>query len=448
MVRETEYLTLGGESVVVARPNWTGVGAVACLAGAYYGYRKLSSRTVKEEEKKEEKYEVTQDPLKCAPESRVPGSELFEASQERLPKCQVRMAIKKGDNEFMVIGGGIRIAEYLVAPAHNFHPINDIWIIGAKGVKVKITGDIHDIAPDVSAVKVAEWSQLGIAVARLNPIARPTTATVMSSCDFRYSTGTVAPLESMIGRLRYGATTAPGFSGAAYMSGPLCYGMHVHGGAYNGGYESLYLYCRLKHIINITSETTDMVPERRSDRTAGGGVPDEGSDTISEDEQIFEYEEVGFSAQGNRMGVARASNGRYIYAQADALERVRQLRQRVRENPEQWPSGSAWADAVELDEFEPEALVGPQGARYAGEGQPPAARGGPGQAQLNAPQASRSSNAGPQQPLTKRERLIFRCAAVSQKQLSLFLRLQESGMRLNPDMCQPIPAPRQNGNPL
>nr|UYL94358.1 MAG: hypothetical protein [Joensuu sobemovirus]UYL94361.1 MAG: hypothetical protein [Joensuu sobemovirus] len=447
MVREAEYLTLGGDGVVVHRPNWQGLGAIATLAGGYYAYRKLAEFQPPAKEGEKEEYEITQDPLKCNPESLVPGSTMFTGSLERLPKCQARIAVKRGA-EYMVIGGGIRIDDYLVAPAHNFHPYGDLWVFGKNGVKAQITGEIHDIAPDVSAVRLTDWSLLGISQAKLGPLARASTASVMSSVDYRFSTGSAVPMDNLMGRMRYGATTAPGFSGSAYMSGPMCIGMHVHGGSYNGGYQSLYLYCRLKHII-ATEELEVMVPERRE-------LPNEGSDALAEEEELYEFEEVGTSRQGNRMAVARGRNGRFVYARADAVERIQDLRRRQRENPDNWPTGHSWADeleemdiqdAIRRGELRPEALVGPNGMRHPGEDQPPAAQGGPGPAPSNAPQASSSQTGGQQPPSIKRQRLMDKLHNISSVQLALFLRLQERGQRLRSGMLQPTPAPRLSGNP-
>lgn len=46
----------------------------------------------------------------------------------------------------------------------------------------------------------------------------------------------------------------PGFSGSAYMNGTVALAMHCHGGCRGGGYELLYLWARLKMVL-------DQVPE-------------------------------------------------------------------------------------------------------------------------------------------------------------------------------------------
>nr|QHA33875.1 hypothetical protein [Atrato Sobemo-like virus 4] len=451
-VCETEYFTQAGESVVIRRPNWrrlsTVVGAVGVACSAYRLYKNATGNQVP-------RFNLVMDPLKCSPESSIPGSTLFDSSPERLPSCQVRLAIKRGENEFVVIGGGVRIDNYLVTPAHNLHPLGDLYIITTAGKQVKLEGKIWDIAPDVSAVELANWSDLGVAKARLTPLARTSTATVMSSCDCKFSTGTVKPMPEIMGRMKYEATTAPGFSGSAYMSGNLCLGMHVHGGAFNGGYQILYLYCRLKHIIHSQTEVrlldVGLVPERRRfEKKPSDGVPSEGSDAMAEDEDILEYELVGTSQSGKAMAVARAGAGRFIYAKVETFERLKELRQR------QEASGlQNWADIVEEDDLRrnveedlyAECLVGPQGARFPGEGQPPAARDGPGKVTSQSRQVSDSSKGAQQQQLTKRDKLMKGLAQVSTAQLDLFLKSHASGKRLKQVTASPTQVQEPNGSP-
>nr|UYL94355.1 MAG: hypothetical protein [Ilomantsi sobemovirus] len=281
----------------------------------------------------------------------------------------------------------------------------------------------------------------------------------MSSCDFKYSTGMVVPLTDLMGRLKYQATTAPGFSGSPYMSGNMCVGMHVHGGAFNGGYSVVYLHARLKHVIKTQTDyvlASDLNPEKKRYSTQQqDGKSDEGSDSMAEDEEIFEFEEVGHSRTGHRMAVARAGHGRYIYARAETFERLKDAQRRAQ--PYRNIGGvpfydwNAAVDAEELEDnirdnlYEAECLVGPNGARFSGEGQPPAGRDAPGLETSKSRPASQSLKDAKQQLSTKRARSIQQLGSVSTEQLSRFLAWHGSGNRLKPVTAQPTPAPRQSG---
>lgn len=364
---------------------------------------------------------------KTIPESKIPGSELMPANRTQLPSSQVRMAIKTPDGKaYEVVGGGVRIDEFLVAPKHNFFsPTSELYVLDRDDKPHLITGNVYDLAADMSAVLIKDWSLLKVAKTSLTPNTAVSTVSAMSSVDFRYSVGGLKTRE-LIGRVEYTGSTAPGFSGSPYMNGHRCAGIHVHGGSINGGYDAMYIWCRLKHHI-FTLDEDDMGIVKEAVKSSYR-LNDEGSDAQAEKEEILIYEEVGMSKSGEAMAVGRAKGGKYIYAKAKTFERLKELQQN-RAFDYKTVKEDNWADDADDDEeyrelqdnirtsrYEPECLVGPQGARFQGESQRQAVRGAPCQDQSKSQQDSASSNGEAPQRVAKPVRVIQRFAALSYAQ--------------------------------
>lgn len=375
------------------------------------------------------------------PESLIPGSPLMDGLESGLPKCQVRVAIRREDKTFVVVGCGIRIRDHLVLPSHVLYISSDLWVINGRGEWKIETSKAEQLCADVSAVEMTRWSDMGVATAKLGPLMQRSTVQVMSSCDFKFSIG-VLSVGTTFGRTNYEASTRPGFSGAAYMNGNVCVGIHCHGGVAAGaGYESLYLYTRLKCLLKTVDEA------------APSGL-DAGSSYMPDKGEKYEYEEVGEMMVGSkkeRQAIVRDSTGHFHITKAELLEK---LNKAVRDE-ERAASGS-WGDVgdstdeirakLRNHQYDPEVLVGPNGAHYSGEGQPPAARGAPGKRQSQPQPASKSSISEQQQQPTKRDLLMKRLSSVSSRVLEDFLHSQARSPQSTPTY-QPTHQQSQNGSP-
>lgn len=231
--------------------DWRAVAAVGGVGltayAAYRIWRRLSRRA-----------KVFPDPLGHKSESIIPGSKLLEGG--RPPACQPRVGMGV-DGGVMIVGSGLRIMNYLVTPTHNaqvgksihaLHPTDDSLM-----VEVNANSEII-VAPDVSAFLLSEsqWATLKIPQAKLAPLASKATATVVGGLDQRYSMGELR-VGSTFGRVSYNASTLPGFSGSAYANGTAILGMHCHGGTQGGGYEILYLFTRLRVLLDQPAEGGD-----------------------------------------------------------------------------------------------------------------------------------------------------------------------------------------------
>nr|QVG74734.1 hypothetical protein 1 [Virus sp.] len=285
---------------------------------------------------------------KMIPESIIAGSHLMENGRE--PACQFQIAVKK-DDALCVIGGAIRMENYLVTPTHNLQQGETMYAMkNGLSAEFDMEGELL-LAADVSAIPIlpSTWSKLKISSAKLGPLGGTATVTTTSSCDKKYSVGSLKPSRQMMGRTVYDASTVGGFSGSAYMNGNVCVGMHCHGGMRGGGYEGLYLWSRLKLASNAPPESSEdfLLATTKS--------------------QAWQMEELHDAA------VVRMDSGQYHTVTSEELvERLRNLK-----------SSADWADQMEYEEvereldrrYEPECLPADT---FQGEGRRPVARATPG----------------------------------------------------------------------
>lgn len=313
------------------------IGATVLISALLYWYR-TRSRLVRKV-----------DGLATSPEGIIPGSPLM--SDGPVPSCQVAVAIKK-DGALIVVGGGLRVDDYLLTPTHNTTHGMELWIIkGDKERKVDTSTEIL-LAADLSAFKVpvVDWVTLGVKLAKLRPLRGPTSVTVTSSCDNKFSVSTLT-YAGIMGRAIYKGSTQPGFSGSAYADGESVVGIHCHGGLNGGGYEILYAYRRLQLAINMPPEDSDEFFMREA-------------------RYGFDYEELGDHAV-----IVRTNGGCYHRTSDQMLERMQHL--------SRLPNLD-WADETELEQLQaeidrklhPESRLGnlPEPrlqAGFSGEGQRP-----------------------------------------------------------------------------
>lgn len=304
------------------------------LASAYVAYRLV--RWMKTFKRFRKSQRVV-DGLAVCSEGVNPNSPLLELG--KIPKGQVAVALKK-DGNLHIVGGGIRVEDYLITPTHNTYHGYECWILhDSKEAKVD-TETAIDLAADVTAFSVAEstWTRLGVAKVRLAPLRDSATVSVTSSCDRKYSVATLTAASPM-GRVVYEGSTQPGFSGSVYMNGTAAVGMHNHGGVRGGGYELLYLYQRLRAAIDQPCEdsTEFMLKEAR---------------------RGYLYEEL-----GNDAVVVRFADGNYHRTKREILERMTKL------------DTKKWADEVEREELQEQLRNAPEGKileiGFSGEGQRP-----------------------------------------------------------------------------
>lgn len=198
-------------------------------------------------------------------ESLVTGSQELV---QREPDCQVSVAYINPQGNLDVVGAGIRmkVGEHslLLTASHNLAYSTDLWLIkGSNQVRVGQV-EVIPLAADASIVEVPErvFSTLGVKIAQLGPLPGKSTMVSISGVSGK---GTVGQLHEVVndyagmGHVEYRGTTMGGYSGAPYASGRTVYGMHVHGGARNGGYEILYLYAAAKVELEVYDEDTEDV---------------------------------------------------------------------------------------------------------------------------------------------------------------------------------------------
>lgn len=297
------------EIVRSVNPYYASVGVAAATVAAVSGYY-MWPRGLRMEV----------DPMRISPEGLIPGKPVLEGG--RVPSCQVKLAYKREDGTFVILGAGVRVLDHLITPAHNAIHGRPLFAM-AKDCQVEILGDGLNLAADVVAFPLSEqqWSRMGITRAKLAPLGAPRTVSVISSCDLKYSVGRLTAITPM-GRVKYDSSTMPGFSGSVYADGNTALGMHCHGGAYAGGYEMLYLYKRLQHALEKIDESSEDFLRN-----------------LTKSKRRLLIEEL-----DNDYAIVRDETGQYHLTD-------RQLRERIRE----LEASENWADETELHQLRREA---------------------------------------------------------------------------------------------
>ncbi|APG75746.1 hypothetical protein 1 [Shuangao sobemo-like virus 2] len=196
-------------------------------------------------------------------ESLVAGSAEMPALE---PACQVAIAFESPDGTLVKVGSGVRglvgCNHVLFTAAHNLSFEQPLWLI--KGSKQVRLGDYSPIplAADAALLLVPEktFGLLGVKVANFSPLPGKSVAVSVTGLAGKGTTGILSPVVNPhhgIGHVTYAATTAGGYSGAPYVSGSQVYGIHIHGGMRNGGFEILYLYALAKIALEYTEEDTE-----------------------------------------------------------------------------------------------------------------------------------------------------------------------------------------------
>lgn len=274
--------------------------AVAAVAGVYLLRRDRNTDLT-----------ITVDPIMTSPEGAVHGSPILEGG--RLPAGQVKLAIKRG-NELMIVGSGLRMEDHLITPTHNVIAGHELYMVTERErIRVDTAQELF-LAADVSAFPMPEasWALAGVSRIKMAPLASEKTVTITSGCDQTYSIGRLRSTHPL-GRVHYVASTKPGYSGSAYMDGQSCVGMHNHGGAMSGGYEILYLWCRLKHVLQQIPESSEDFMRRLSKK------------------KRLQFEDL-----DQDYSVVRQQSGHYHLTTKQVSERLKQQAEENRRNPGNW----------------------------------------------------------------------------------------------------------------
>lgn len=168
------------------------------------------------------------------------------------PKFQAKIGVFR-DGRFVVIGCAVRLKHnVLVSPDHVIaEEPEEKFVMGHLPDKyVSLKGkELHVIATDLVALVMTEneLSLLGLKEAKIGYVSRKTYCQIVGPIG----KGTQGDLEldEVFGRVVYSATTVPGYSGAAYVSGSALMGIHQSGGKVNGGYAASYIWCLVREQI-------------------------------------------------------------------------------------------------------------------------------------------------------------------------------------------------------
>lgn len=197
-------------------------------------------------------------------ESAMPGSEEVILTPAA---CSAAVGYEQ-DNRFYVVGCATRIDQWLVIPDHVraaalakqlvLRRIGDNKTVGyALDVATLETFQMIDTDLQAAPMSEAEFSRIGLKKMTVTPSLDEVHGAFVQICG-PYGKGTTGNLShhNVFGKTQYTGSTFEGYSGAPYMAGRLIAGVHLHGGAFNGGYSASYVLCMLKYHFKITDEDT------------------------------------------------------------------------------------------------------------------------------------------------------------------------------------------------
>lgn len=175
-------------------------------------------------------------------------------------KTQALVGLREG-SDFTYMGSAHRIHDVLLMPEHVAASAADkkgvLWVKGVQGFGEINISDLVVIASDVVMyVGNAAWfSKVGLSNAPME--SRIDQRRGLNVTIGAMSTGTMGKLTHNIdsfGMVIYDGSTTSGFSGAGYYSGDKLAGVHLHGGAVNGGYAISYLAICIKTALKTKNE--------------------------------------------------------------------------------------------------------------------------------------------------------------------------------------------------
>lgn len=192
-------------------------------------------------------------------ERMMPGSELQPVKERN--RYQADVYIKDGDMKPIYVGQCFRYDDLLLTAGHVLSE-NATFIVSTKSGEIELNPKkIHEFgfeADDLAYYQMdaAETALLGLRSVRLVSDSSMRMNVEVSSRDSK-TIGLVESMENVFGQVSYDGSTVPGFSGAPYMVGSKCFGLHVGSAAINIGYDSGYLKALLQDRHN--EDTADFL---------------------------------------------------------------------------------------------------------------------------------------------------------------------------------------------
>lgn len=160
-------------------------------------------------------------------ESMQPGSPIRKT--EKLPSVQVPL-YKPTMFGARFVGYAIRVLDYLVLPGHVYKAAEGQLAVSVQNSDEKLLIQADPLysrsISDLMYFKLTQsvWSRIGARAVTSMPKLFEAMVTVTGPSGS--SQGMLTRLQQ-IGCVTYAGSTQPGFSGAAYMSGNRCFGMHI-----------------------------------------------------------------------------------------------------------------------------------------------------------------------------------------------------------------------------
>lgn len=175
------------------------------------------------------------------------------------PKCQVLIG-EMISGEFHAFGNGVRIKNWLVAPAHVLFQVKSPVVKGRQSWLEITTEEYEDLDTDLVAIRMSDrqWSTIGASICSIAHVTYTAGHYVsVVGVTGKGTCGVLRDDSTVFGRMVYDGTTLAGYSGAGYMAGPQLVGVHTNGGAVNGGYSASYIMVILNLLDREKPEDSD-----------------------------------------------------------------------------------------------------------------------------------------------------------------------------------------------
>lgn len=150
----------------------------------------------------------------------------------------------------VLLGGGVRIGDYLVAPTHVIYKDNLVLMVGNEILYDSVDKSLWiELAPDMSGLLLSPQARAKIPAATVAPFSGTPYVRVQATCQSQNTSYGMLKAAETFGQAIYTGSTRAGFSGAAYVDVDRVYAIHQGGGAINYAMSAAFIKMRLQRLV-------------------------------------------------------------------------------------------------------------------------------------------------------------------------------------------------------
>lgn len=195
--------------------------------------------------------------FKLVRERMMPGSDMMPIKIRN--RYQADVYLREGNGVTTYVGQCFRYGDYLLTAGHVLAE-DAVYVVRSEAGEIELLPsrmkefgyDTDDLA--LYVLDANELTSLSLKSVNLVGDSDINMCVEVHAKDQK-TMGKVTSMDNVFGQVMYDGSTLPGFSGAPYMLGSKCYGLHVGSAAVNIGYDAGYIKALLQ----------DYVPEDTAD---------------------------------------------------------------------------------------------------------------------------------------------------------------------------------------